>query len=659
LIECVCSVENVAHFEALYTAAERWPALRKRYACWFDGVRLDSPEVTQTRAQHAKLRALENARPPPLVPDLANQILVLLAEAEAGRWQAWWQLTYYLMLTPESRTFGEELNYFITKIPGWGEADETVRHRIVSSAERYLADAETSIDAWLGHEPMPVYRNDFAGLRALILLKQVSPEGYARIADKTWRKWAPVIVGLPRGTVVHSSPEIGQILTDTLRHAPAEFVAAVRTIIRLERERIRAPGATPKPGSPFFILRDLDGCWHSTLLRNAIYDELRNPDNTPAEYAAFLGALLEVGVEPALDHALGLSTESGPSTRTRSVVIADVLLRRAAVRAWPELRTAMASDDDFAREAFLQVASHSFGTPFYSGMSECDIADLYLLLARLFPPNDEVDGLTGFIGARQSIGHLRDGIPRYLSGLGTEAAVLALSELVAGHPEFSNLIYELRLAERAMRIRTWSPMSSKEVLAITDEPALKLVTSPADLCEILVATLVRFDAALHGAQTPVRDLWDRQKGKDIFRPIDENALSDVITRFLRAELGSSGMFANREVEISRVPGYPIGQRTDILVNAVRRRADGQQFDPIAAVIETKGCWNSELFTGLEEQLFRDYMVRLRAEVGIYLVGWFDTEQWDAEDSRRDRVPKLGRRSWSTPRTATEISNIFG
>jgi hypothetical protein len=166
------------------------------------------------------------------------------------------------------------------------------------------------------------------------------------------------------------------------------------------------------------------------------------------------------------------------------------------------------------------------------------------------------------------------------------------------------------------------------------------VTSPADLCEVLVAALQKFNAALHGAQTPVRDLWDRQKSKDIFRPIDENALSDVITRFLRAELGSSGIFANREVEVTRAPGAPVGQRTDILVNAARTRSDGGLFDPLTAVVETKGCWNSELFTALERQLFRDYMIPLHAQVGIYLVDWFDMAKWDPEDNRRNRVPNV-------------------
>ena len=191
-----------------------------------------------------------------------------------------------------------------------------------------------------------------------------------------------------------------------------------------------------------------------------------------------------------------------------------------------------------------------------------------------------------------------------------------------------------------MRVATWLPLSPKEVLALADKPNLKLVTCPADLCEVLVAALQKFNASLHGAQTPVRDLWDRQKDKNIYRPIDENALSDVITRFLRTELGSYGIFANREVEVTRAPGAPVGQRTDILINAVRRRSEGELFDPLAAVVETKGCWNGELFTALEAQLFRKYMIPLRAQVGIYLVGWFDTDKWDPYDSRRDRIPKM-------------------
>ena len=633
LIESAFVVGNSGHFEALYTAAERWPELRARYANWFDGTRLDSPEAQRARTQQEQLQALENDRPPPITPDPASQVLARLEEAETGRWQVWWQVTYYLMLTPESSAFSDELDYFITTMPGWNEADETLRRRILTGAEQYLVEAETSIDDWLGHEPMPVYRNAIAGLRAFILLKQVSSEGYARIAVETWRKWAPVIVGLRRRTVIENSTAIAAILADALNHAPAEFVNAVRTIIHLERQRMRAPNATPPVGLPFFILKNLDGCWHSDLLKQAISDELRNSRNRPGEYAACLDALLKAGVEPALDHALARLSELGRSNRDRNLAIADILLRREIIRSWPVLRTTMEADDDFARQVLRSATRLSFANPFYADLGERDLASFYSLMVRLFSPDDD-ESESSF-----SIGYLRDSIPRHLASRGTEAAVAALSELIARHSDIGHLAFQLNLAERAMRIATWSPLSPKEVLALADKPNLKLVTSQADLSEVLVSALEKFAGELHGVQTPVRSLWDRQGTKNVFRPVDENALSDVITRFLRAELASAGVFANREVEVSRVPGAPVGQRTDILVNAVRRRSDGELFDPIVAVIETKGCWNDELFTALQEQLFRDYMMRLNARAGIYLVGWFDTEKWDRRDSRRRRVPK--------------------
>jgi hypothetical protein len=81
-----------------------------------------------------------------------------------------------------------------------------------------------------------------------------------------------------------------------------------------------------------------------------------------------------------------------------------------------------------------------------------------------------------------------------------------------------------------MRIATWCPLTPKEVLQPADKPDLQLVTSSRDLCQVLVAALEKYDAALRGTETPVRDLWDRQGSRKVFRPIDEPALSDVVLR---------------------------------------------------------------------------------------------------------------------------------
>lgn len=643
MIDAVFDDEKTDHVEALHAAMQRSPSVHTRYGTRFDAVPLDSPMRDDWLARQAQRRALEDGLPPPIENDPAGRIRLLLAEAEAGRWEAWWQMTCFLAVTPKSRGFGDETDYLIIDTPGWNEADPGVRDRIVAGAMPYLTSADTRVDEWLGQWPMPILRQAVAGVRAFLVLKELSPEGYTRIEDAIWRKWAPVIVGLPRGNDAKGGPELDVVLPKALDRAPEEFVAAVRTIIRLEREEVRKPG-NERSRSFFAILNHLPGCWSNDRLRDAISSELRDPDNTPAEYAALLDALLEAGVDSALDHSLALLAGADATTREWDVAVVDVLLRRAPARAWPTIRALMEADDELARMLVGRVASHfDFGTPFYRHFDEHDVAALYRLVARLYPPSGkDEERRNGFMSAWDSIAYLRDGLPRHLSTMGTETAVRLLNELIAEHPQLTQLAYDLTLAERAMRLKTWSSPTPREVLAFADDPSLKLVNSAADLGVILVEALAKYADALHGAQTPVRDLWDRQGGtkKEVYRPIDENGFTDVIARFLRTELGTKGVFANREVEIGRVPGAPVGRRTDILVNAVRRRSDGRRYDALTAVIETKGCWNDELFTAIDEQLFRDYMVRLRSQTGIYLVGWFETDKWDTTDYRRGKVPKM-------------------
>ena len=102
-------------------------------------------------------------------------------------------------------------------------------------------------------------------------------------------------------------------------------------------------------------------------------------------------------------------------------------------------------------------------------------------------------------------------------------------------------------------------------------------------------------------------------------------------RFLKRDLVDGGIILNREVEIGRVPGAGAGTRTDIKVDAIRQSENSGSFNVITAVIETKGCWNDELLTAMKSQLVDDYLVRLAAPVGIYLVGG---------STRRNGIPKI-------------------
>jgi hypothetical protein len=227
-------------------------------------------------------------------------------------------------------------------------------------------------------------------------------------------------------------------------------------------------------------------------------------------------------------------------------------------------------------------------------------------------------------------------------GRGTAEAVSALRWAVSQLPELPWLSFQLREAEQTMRIRTWTPLSVADVRKVTANKDAQLLQVPRDLADTLVESLRRYQVELHGEQTPVRGLWDRQAGGKIFRPVEEDALSDHVKLFLQRDLVQRGIVVNREVEVGRVPGAPVGTRTDIRVQAIRRGPGNKVLDTITAVIETKGCWNSALLTSLKSQLHDDYMTRLGAPVGIYLVGWFDKAKWDPADGRRGATPDISR-----------------
>ncbi|HYL33069.1 MAG TPA: hypothetical protein VEU53_07985 [Stellaceae bacterium] len=625
-------------FEAIYEAARRWPQLHQHFSWLLDGIALQSAEAARMRSyleQERQLAAMSQHPPVPQV-DLPEQILDCLGRVEAGEWQAWWQLNVVLARSPENPNVLNDLEYVITEMPGWLSAEESVRERIVAGAASYLAMAESQVDSWLGLQPLQLNRVDLAALRAFLLLRQADPTAYGALSNKIWQKWAPVIVGLPRHGVVDKYPDAQAMTRDALSKAPTEFIGTVVKMIRMEKALERSTADHSNSASRFHIVRDLEGCWDNDALKTAIFQELIAPDLASAEYAALLDVLLEVQFEPAIERAVA---DIGAPDRD-ALKIATVALTRAPVRAWPALWTRLTQDDELARNILLHAAGQFYtGTPFYAGIGEEAIADLYLLMERLFPSKDDQPEPSGFVSPLQAIPYLRDGALRFLVSMGTEAAVRALRRLVTIHPDLPILPFELSRAEIAMRLKTWLPLTVREVFALTDRPDARLVTSAADLLAILLGILDKFAMEVHGAQTPVRGLWDRQGTSELWRPIDENGFSDVIAIYLRQQLSGAGIFVNREVEVVRHPGAPVGQRTDILINTLRRSETGEPLDPIAAVIEVKGCWNAELFTALKTQLVQDYMVQLRAPVGIYLVGWFDPSKWDPKDGRRNRVPK--------------------
>ena len=649
LIDAVFNPWDPSQFEAFYDIAMRWPLLHQRYDHLLDGVPLDSARARDMRQYHQLELQHQRLSSSTVDPPPADRVRMCLEKFEAGEMDAWWRLNLELTLEPTS-THYDELQSKIIKMPGWIAADEATRCRILAAARIYLTDAQPLVKKWLGTNAYQ--RGDLAAYRALILLKEVAPEGYDRLAPLVWAKWAPVVVAVPKETGAENGEFDALIASDACDNAPAQFARTVQWLIRAERRRARAqpPPQPPHPAaaagiSPFWILQTLRKCWGSIHLKEMVLAELKNRTNSPAQFEALLAPLLEADFAPARDFAASRLTARrlrSENHRPYAFAAAAQLAAHRAGSCWPLLWQHILDDRQFGVDLFLKIAyEYRHDHSLFSTLTEAQLGDLYTWLEQTFPIREDPlrqSGVASFVGPRDAVGHLRDGILGQLVNRGTEAAVEALRNVLRQLPDRNWLAYRLLDAEQAMRRKTWSPLSPAEIIRVTETARGLLVQSAAQLADILVQALRRYERELHGEQTPVRALWDYQAHNKTFRPVDENALSDHVRLFLKRELQESAIILNREVEIGRVPHAPVGMRTDIKVDAIRKSEHSDSFTTITAVIETKGCWNRDFLTAMKTQLVDDYLVKLAAPVGIYLIGWFDKPKWDAGDYRRGDTP---------------------
>jgi hypothetical protein len=135
------------------------------------------------------------------------------------------------------------------------------------------------------------------------------------------------------------------------------------------------------------------------------------------------------------------------------------------------------------------------------------------------------------------------------------------------------------------------------------------------------------------AEVPsVQFLWFPSQTKGL-RPRSEDELSDYIKIHLDDDLKGRGIVVNREVRIHR------GRRTDIHVDAVTGPIDDGPVDIITVIIEVKGSWNPDLLHAMKSQLVDEYLKDNHCQQGLYVVGWFDSQQWDDTDWRSEKKPK--------------------
>jgi hypothetical protein len=617
-------------------AAERHPELADAIRALIDPIALGSPEADAARNYHSlSLSRAENSQatwvldPPPRV-----RVERLLERGEAGHLDAWWQLTLAMTLQPTSTNYDNRFGSDLTATPGWREADESARSRIVEAAHRYVLGAQPCPDEWFSQEGTS-YHPDEAAFKALRLLREQATDRFEALGPEVWSKWAPAIVGYPNFGRTDDQEAQRRLVCHAYQHAPGEVLAWLARWLA-EQDRRDHPMISARPWA------DLP----ATVQTGILMDRVRDPATKVRVMETLLDDLLARDSPEAREFAIslvGLPLPDDPEQSGRSLAAARSLLTFASDAGWSALWPALRETPEFGRDLVNSIAPGSdwSGTaPYLARLTEAQLADFYIWLAREFP-HDEDETHAGFhpMGSREYVARFRDGVLRHLERRGTPAALDAIGEIARQLPHLSWLPLVRLQAEKVMMERSWAPYRPEDLWTLAKDREARLVDGGNQLLDVVAESLRRFERKLQGETPASFMLWDKQSDGR-YRPKEEERLSDALKLHLQADLVERGIVANREVVIRPGSGGKPGERTDIQVDATVHGSRPGVFDCVTVIIEVKGCWNRQVLMAMKDQLRDRYLTEGACRHGLYVVGWFLCDQWETSDSRSGRARGL-------------------
>lgn len=627
------NIADISHTEHLLACVDRSPVIRETFASVINPVDLDSEIAEKARAAFRQVHALkpQEKEPTPLAPTPKRRVEMWLQRCENGEPQYWWCMARELSLKPDSRHY----EYFdqpdITGFPGWLEADEQTRARILNSAAQYITSCDDGIMSWLGVNV--VHLPALAGYQALRLLWLQNRPFVLNLDAATWARWLTALLAYPFNIGIEEIKDYATpLLLQGRAKAPEGFAASLDVVLHDEALR----------GSPN-VLRRL-----TELLDSELWGFLRNMawgGGLPEDAAvSVIGYLAEQGDDQSVDRCLdllneprlaGVGTDDDLASKSICAIADHVDSQR-----WSRLWSIMEARPNLAERIIIHWAHALNRASVPAGLSDSQIADLYIWLEHHFPHADDPRprGVHN-VGDREMISMWRSqSVLNALKVRGTPEACREMARVRDSLPHLPWLSDALEDAVNLMRATQWQPLAPSDLLRAIQEPAVVAIQSGQDLLNAVVDSLRGFEAELHNELPAVRDLWDHV-GPDLWRPLSENEASDRITRYLRHDLLERGVVVGREVQIRP------GEETDIHVDAIRE--SGGVRDVITCIIETKGCWHRELMTAMNNQLVKRYLSRNRCQLGVYLVLWFVCDAWDKRDSRKKATPRIGIEAVST------------
>lgn len=631
LIEKMIDFKDPAQVNAVLDCCQKVPVLAEEMKRHIAPVQFDSPEAEEMKGRHEKIqKMLERQEKRELLdPPPKESIEELLVKIEQGEYDAWWLLNREMTLKPDSTHYGDGLEYDLTALSGWSEAEETTKSRIIESAKLYLLNKDCNKEKWLGKNI--IYRPAEAGYRAFLLLMKFHFDFIESLDRTVWERWAPIILECSDDSS-ENQEIVDRLFAIAYEKARSEVLISLTKIIEKESRDL----------GHIFVTRKVDKVWDDAI-KDTLLLELKGRELKPADFETLLDALLSHDVQEAKEIAKSLVANIGSKEANVefSIVAAQALMRYCDSISWKTVWKAIKADNEFGKkviEGYSHMNRHS--ARMLENLTEPQLSELFVWLVKEYPYSSErVSSGMGFYGPADSASDFKRDVLNHLVSRGTFEACNAIRKIMKEFPELDWLKWTLLEALDTARRKTWKPLSVSELFKFAGDAETRLVQNGTQLIEVLIESLERLEKKLQGETPAAVDLWNVVAGK--YSPKDEEAFSNYVKRHLDDDIGKRGIIVNREVEIRRGEGEGKGERTDIHVNALTQISDDQTYDSITSIIEVKGCWNKKLKKDMEDQLKNRYMKDNACNHGLYLVGWFNCEQWDDGDYRKKDSPKIG------------------
>ncbi|MFK0187861.1 hypothetical protein ACIQV1_27060 [Streptomyces rubiginosohelvolus] len=542
---------------------------------------------------------------------------------------AWLTVVGHLNRTSEGRRATELSPLLAVAAAPSCPSEGTALHAQLTRAALHVL---TTAPAWKSHDAH-AWGAEWTDVSELTAVGFVSVQAWqAAVPTTDAERWAGWALALATITLPAPDQDLHRTLfTQCARHAGSAFEAALAECLdRLDSYRLNELARflhTHDVADALAVLRD----WASVAGRN---------DEAWAAVTITLSGLGDVSARAQVNDTVTAGpphkrSGSDPGrwiTATRSLMSSAGLPER-----WPHIRQAFDDPELFWSVIDRGLIGGSGHWP--AGVAELDaddLADLYTRLCgreELHRPRPEYEpGVPHRITPEDNLHSLADALPRMIMDKGTQQAADCLSQLAASdtlHP--ARLRRMARHTARQVAQKQSRTLPVHQLRKLAADHSLRVITDETQLLDVVMEALSHVQDTLSGPNGMATLLWNRLAATDYnaMWPTWEEDFSDLVMGLLKNHLGGRHrIILNREVQVDR-PGAG-GSRTDIHIQA----ADPTQHtEPFTVVIEAKGCWNRSLPTALAEQLVARYLRRPRT-AGIFLIGFFDCDQWHSEKRPR-------------------------